>query len=247
MPEALCAAQLDPERVLDPGRFLDYERSVRRSRLVDELAARIDRPGLRVCDVGGASGVFLHELRAHAPYDFAGTILELSDAYREQVVDPELHFVRASVLDSQLPDASFDCIVFRHVLHHLVGETVAETLSLQRHALGEMLRLLAPGGVLLFEEEVNRVRSFSRAVYYLSRFASRRRLRWRYFEAGRVVVSFMMPAEIEDALGQVAQAQPLRVEARDYRARDMGLRWKLTLLMADVGNVFYAIRKLPAG
>ena len=37
----------------------------------------------------------------------------------------------------------------------------------------------------------------------------------------------------------------LRVEARDYRSRDMGLRWKLTLLMADVGNVFYAVRKLP--
>ena len=39
-------------------------------------------------------------------------------------------------------------------------------------------------------EQVNRVKTFSRLVYHLSSLANRRRLRWRFFEAGTVVVSF---------------------------------------------------------
>jgi len=237
------AAQLDPRQVLDPARFRDYEASVRRSRLVDALCERIDRPGLRVCDVGGATGVFLSEVARRGVAPFEGTILEVSPQYRADVVNPALRFVHASVLDSGLPDASFDRIVFRHVLHHLVADSVAESLALQWRALGEMLRLLAPGGLLIFEEEVNRVRTFSRAVYHLSRFASRHSLRLRYFETGRVVVSFMTPAEIEGGLRALHPMYPHAVLERDERSRRMCLRWKLTLLMADVANAFYVVRR----
>lgn len=229
--------------MLDPERFLAYEGSIRTSRLVDRVLRLVDRPGLSLCDVGGASGVFLDEIARRARYPFEGTVLEVRDDYRAHLVRRDLRFLRASILDGSVPGSSFDVVTTRHMLHHLVGATLAETRRLQARALAELVRITRPGGHLVFEEEVNQVAPFSSAVYYLSRFANRHNLRMRYFETGRVVVSFMTPAEIAAVLDPLAATGAIEIEEREYLARDVGLRWRLTLLMADVGNQLYVIRR----
>ena len=134
-------------------------------------------------------------------------------------------------------------VTFRHVLHHLVSDSSSHTLSVQRHGLSQMLRMLRPGGHLVFQEQVHQVKLFSRAVYHLSRLASRYRLRMRFFEAGRVVVSFMTVEEVDKALQSLSDRDALEVVDSCYRPRSVQLRWKLTLLMANVGDAFYVIRK----
>jgi ubiquinone/menaquinone biosynthesis C-methylase UbiE len=235
--------QLDPHSTLDPERFLDYEQSVKRSALVDRALKVIDRPGMRVCDIGGASGVLLTEIARQCPHPIQSTILDVVGSYRARLVDPTIEFVQASIVDNQLPSACFDVMTARHVLHHLVGDTVEQTLALQRRAVAEMLRMTRPGGYLLIEEEVNRKHSFSRMIYYLSRFTSRHRIRVRFFETGRVVVSFMTPAEMAEAVDDVARTTSLQVLETRYVARVVQWRWRLTLLMADIGDLLYVIRK----
>ena len=131
----------------------------------------------------------------------------------------------------------------RHVLHHLVSDSAAGTRALQRRGIAEMLRLTRPGGFLVFQEQVHYVRPLSRSVYYLSRFANRHGLRLRLFEAGKVVVSFMTPREIGDDVEAAGRELPLVVEAYSDVPRQVALKWKLTLLMANVGDVVYAIRR----
>jgi hypothetical protein len=109
-----------------------------------------------------------------------------------------------------------------------------------------MLRLLAPGGHLIFQEQINRVGLFSRLVYHLSSFTSRRRLRWRYFETGVVVVSFMTPSEVAQAISSLANETPIEVVHSSFERRQDPLRWRVTLLMAFGGDVTYVIRKLQA-
>ncbi|NOX59387.1 MAG: class I SAM-dependent methyltransferase, partial [Planctomycetes bacterium] len=192
------AVQLDPRATLDPDRFMDYERSVLRSRLVDSLHAVIDRPGLHVCDVGGATGVLLQKLREHSQHPFEATVFEVNEAYADRMAHPSIAFRQGSIVDNDLPAGSFDVVTCRHIIHHLVADSVAETLTLQRKAIAELLRITKPGGYLIFEEQVNLVKSFSRTVYHLSKLANRLRFNWKYFETGGVVISFLTPGEISE-------------------------------------------------
>jgi SAM-dependent methyltransferase len=240
---AAVNAQLDPRQVLDPDRFRDYEQSTARSPLVPALLSRIDRPGLSICDVGGATGRFLDLLAHRAAHPFDGTVLDVLPDYRTHLVNPAFDFIVASIVDNALASDRFDIVTARHVLHHLVAGSVAATADLQRRGLAEMLRLARPGGHLVFQEQVHYVRPLSRAVYHLSRLASKHRLRVKTFEAGKVVVSFMTPEEIRGALADIGRSVPLSVEAYSDEPRQVALKWKLTVLMARVGDVVYAIRK----
>jgi SAM-dependent methyltransferase len=237
------AEQLDARSSLDPERFSEYERLFDRTWMLEQCLARIDRPGLRVCDVGGATGVFLDELARRSRHPFEGTVLEVDERHRERLVRDDLRFLHGSILRNQEPDAAYDIVTFAHVLHHLVADSAAESFALQQHALAELLRIVKPGGYLIFEEQVNQVRPFARAVYELSRWANKLNFHWSYFEAGTVVVRFMTPREIDACLAEHAKAGRAHVDVRHFTHWKMPLRWKLTLLMSRVGANGYVVKR----
>lgn len=229
--------------VLDPERFLDYEHGVVHSRLVDQVLGLIDRPGMELCDVGGASGRFLSEVAGRSEHPVRGTVLETVEDYRARLVDPQLVFELGSIVDPEVEPERFDVVTARHVLHHLIGPTLSRTKANQVVAVDHMVRMVRPGGYVVFEEEVNRSRPFARLVYLLSKLAHRYRLKSRTFEAGKVVVAFMTPVEIDRAVKSAIEKHSAEVRLREYRRREVDLKWKLTLLMADVGDLLYVIRK----
>jgi 2-polyprenyl-3-methyl-5-hydroxy-6-metoxy-1,4-benzoquinol methylase len=237
------AEQLDAQSSLDAKRFSEYERLFDRAWMLEQCSARIARPGLRVCDVGGATGVFLDSLAQRAAHLFEGTIFEVDARHREHVVSSDLRFLNGSILDNDVPDASYDIVTFAHVLHHLGTDSAAGSHALQQRALGELLRITRPGGYLIFEEQVNRVKPFARIVYELSRWANALGLQWSFFEAGTVVVRFMTPAEIETCLADQAASGRARIETRHFTPWQMPWRWKLTLLMARVGASGYVVER----
>ncbi len=237
------AGQLDTQRVLDSERFGEYERFFDRTWMLERCLARIDRPGLQLCDVGGATGVFLAQLAERSSHPFTGTLLEVDAGHRARLVQEDLRFVHGSILENDLPGGAFDIVTFAHVLHHLVADSAAETRELQARALDEMLRITKPGGYLIFEEQVNRVASFARGVYELSRFANRAGLRSKFFEAGTVVVRFMTPGEIESDLEVHVREHRARVEEHVLTPWNMPWRWKLTLLMSRVGCVAFVVQR----
>jgi SAM-dependent methyltransferase len=239
--------QLDPAQILDAERFMQYEGLLSRAWTLERLQKLIDRPGMAVCDVGGATGRFLDELARSARFPIRAAVLELDERYRAQLARPDLDFVHGSILENDLPADRFDVVTFQHVLHHLVSDSARATRKLQEAALAEVVRITRPGGHILFEEEVNRVKPFSRLVYELSRLANRLRLRWRYFEAGTVVVHFLTPEEIEGMVQAHAHAGTLSVLERGYVPWDMPWRWRLTVLMSRVGSISYLLRKRAAG
>lgn len=233
------AQQLDPDAVLTPQRFLDYEQSVKRSAIVEAVLGLVT-PHATLCDVGGASGVFADMVRQRSPAPIRANVLEVVAEYREKLVSPDIGFVHASIVDGPLPHERFDIVTARHVLHHLVGSTIADTAALQQRGLRRMLQLVKPGGHLVFQEQVLRVKPFSRAVYVMSRFAHRRSLNVRYFDTGTVVVSYMTPGEVDSIVrsmddGIVVTAARL--------PRVVQWRWKLTILMAATVDVLYVIRR----
>jgi len=235
-------AQIDPDAHLDSERFLDYEPKVKASPLIPHTLDVIDEQHKRICDVGGASGMFLDEVMTRSPVALEATVMEVSETYRDKLLSDKIGFLHASILDNDIADDSFDIVTFRDMLHHLVGDTVGGTLANQRRAFDELLRIVRPGGYLIFEEEANNVRLFSRIVYAMSRFANRHRVRCRFFEAGTVIVSFMTPREIRDILAERTDSFGLEILVSSVTPQPMPLRWRLTVLMGSVAYATYVIR-----
>ena len=238
--------QLDTTQILDADRFAEYEEQLSRSWMLDRIVERIDRPGLKVCDVGGARGRFLEDLSNRSPHPIECTILEVDDRHREHRVNPDFRFVHGSVVDNDIPDGTFDFVTFQHVLHHMVSDTQAHTRELQEKSLAEMLRITRPGGFVVFEEQANRIAPFARLVYWMSRTANRSGLRWRYFDVGGVVVSYLTPGEIRSAVERLRERGALSVEAEEFTPWGMPWRWRLTLLMAWTGAAGWVLRRAGA-
>jgi 2-polyprenyl-3-methyl-5-hydroxy-6-metoxy-1,4-benzoquinol methylase len=93
-------------------------------------------PG-RLLDVGCGDGAFLREAAGHG-WTVTGT--EFSSAGAQLAHAAGISVFTGELWEAQLPEADFDAITCWHVIEHV---------SDPRRLLGEMYRLLKPGGVLV--------------------------------------------------------------------------------------------------
>ncbi|NUQ37276.1 MAG: class I SAM-dependent methyltransferase [Caldilineales bacterium] len=214
--------------------------------LLSWLAARPDfapAGGLRLCEFGGGGGVLLKRLEDGLPPPVTLVNAELVDAYRQHQASPAIQFRQASVLDSGFAAGAFDVVIMRNVLHHLIGDSLAQTRQNQAHALAELRRVTRPGGLVLIQEQVNARAWAAALLFYLSRAAARLRLNLPAFEVTpHTIVAYLTPAGLRQLCAR--HASPAAWQADIYRRRQVGLRWRLTLLMANNGDALIALPKL---
>ena len=122
---------------------------------------------IEICEFGGGAGQLLGEIRKSYP-NYSYSNVEIVNDYKQFLVSKEIAFVLGSVLNSHFPDNSFDVLIMRDVLHHLVGRNYKETLYNQTFALKELKRLVRPGGVIFIEELTNESELATRIIYHLS-------------------------------------------------------------------------------
>jgi len=107
-------------------------------------------------DVGGGNGRFCEQLLSQYPYAH-GTVLDNSElllARNRQ--HPRKSLLRRSVLDLDTVPGRFDLLTFHWLLHHLVGNTYAESRGYQLSALKTARGLLTQRGrVSIFENDYN--------------------------------------------------------------------------------------------
>jgi SAM-dependent methyltransferase len=113
-----------------------------RRRWIREAICRVGSGSERAIEFGPGSGVYLPTL-ARVATTVVGADIE--DVYLGGLVTlqrrfPNVHLVRGDLTRSAFPDACFDLVLCSEVIEHLHESS---------RALGEMGRLLRPGGVLI--------------------------------------------------------------------------------------------------
>lgn len=127
---------------------------------------------LDVAEFGGAAGQLLSAINSKYP-NVNLTNIELVTKYQKKQVLKKIKFINRSILHSGLEKKSFDCIIVRDVLHHLIGKNLVDTRENQIIALKELKRLVRPGGIILIEELVNQSKIAARIIYWLSMLNSK--------------------------------------------------------------------------
>lgn len=136
--------------------------------IMDWLKKRNFRKKIKVCEFGGGAGQLLGQLQKKFPKAHY-TDAEILPQYRNYLVSKNISFMLRSLLHSRFTNRSFDLLIIRDVLHHLVGRNYKESLQNQVKGLRELRRLIRPGGAIFIEEITNGSELITKVIYQLTR------------------------------------------------------------------------------
>ena len=144
-------------------------------------------------EFGGGAGQLLNVIGKKYPKSKLVNA-EIVPEYREWLVSKKIDFRVSSILKSEFPNRSFDIIIIRDVLHHLVANNLKETIRNQKRALQELKRLVRPGGAIFIEELTNGSGSISWFIYYFSRLNAHIGVRIPFLSLDpNVIIHFLKP------------------------------------------------------
>jgi len=195
----------------------------------------------KICEFGGGAGQLLNEIGKFYPK--ADLInVELIGEYKRYMVSKKIKLVISSVLNSKLPNNSFDIILMRNVLHHLIGKNLEETAENQRRALLELKRLIKPGGAVFIEELTNSSAVVCMLLYLLTKLNSKIRLRFFSFYINpNAIVYFFTPGRLSNLYVEIFGKS--NIVAKQIHRVVTDLKSKLLHFGKDRYMVTYVMKK----
>lgn len=180
---------------------------------------------IQTCEFGGGNGQLLHEIQKVFPRASL-TNVEIVEDYKRFLVSPKIKFVVGSILEPDFLNKTFNVVIIRDVLHHLVGKTYQETLLNQKLALTNLKRLVKPGGAIFIEELTNESEIATRAIYYLTRLNTKIGIHIpSVFVSRNVIVAFFTSRRLLALCKQIFGKYIIKVQESAIQ-----LKWYFVLL-----------------
>lgn len=195
---------------------------------------------LEICEFGGGSGQLLNEIRKSYPKTNLTNVEIISD-YKNFLVLNKIKFVLGSVLVPDLASESFDVIIMRDILHHLIGKNYKETMGNQKHALSELKRLVKPGGVIFLEELINESEIATRIIYCLCWLNTKIGVHIpRLFISKNVIVSFLTSNKLINMSNKIFGEKNIKKQELDVK-----VQWYFRLLhfFGGLKKIILSIKK----
>jgi len=194
-----------------------------------------------ICEFGGGAGQLLNEIRKSYPK--ANYInVEIVPDYKNYLPSKDITFVTGTVLNSGFPDNSFDILIMRDVIHHLVGNSYQETVNNQKLALQELRRLAKPGGVIFIEELTNGWIVISLLIYLLTKLNSYIGLRSSVFSINpNTIVLFLTHSGLVRLCEIIFKKK--NILKKDFMKPKMKIGGKMAHFGSPIIKVFLLIRK----
>jgi SAM-dependent methyltransferase len=197
---------------------------------------------LKLGEFGGGGGDLLATIEQLSSRRLHMTNAELVKAYQKHQANKRIVFLERSVLDSKFADNTFDIVMVRNVIHHLVHTSLAKTRENQRHAIRELVRITKPGGLILIDEQINYSPISCTLFFYLSWLATKLKLNIPAFEiTENTVVGYLTRRELANFCKHIVP--PAYWVAYQFHHWPPSRLWRLTGLMEMTGSAFIAMRK----
>lgn len=200
------------------------------------------QPTLSICEFGGGGGDLLNSVDKISKRKLRLVNAELVKAYEDHQAIKKIEFTEKSILDSGFPDNSFDIVMVRNVIHHLVNTSLPKTRQNQRHAIKELIRVTKPGGYILIDEQVNYSAIACTLFFGMSWLATKLKINIPAFEiTENTVVGYLTRRELQQFCRNLI---PMKYWKQDtFRRWPPAFHWKLTGLMNNTGSAFIAMEK----
>lgn len=199
----------------------------------------------KICEFGGGGGNLLQAIQKKSKAKLELHNVELVEMYGKVQVMKSIHFSQGSVLDPQFNDETFDVVIVRNVLHHLVSPSLTITRKNQQQAIRQLDRVTKPGGLILVEEQVNNNSLACSTFFHLSWLATKLKLNIKAFQiTPSTIVGYMSRKQLKQICANVVPANYWLED--EYQHWPPELHWKMTGLMNDTGSAFIAMQKPAA-
>jgi SAM-dependent methyltransferase len=169
---------------------------------------RRNRPG-SVLEVGGGSG-YLLDLIAREERGVRLVNCELAYRTYARQANPAVTLTGGDALRLPFAGGTFDYVVIKNVLHHLVGATRNESRRNAQVAADELRRVTRNGGTVFVVEQFHRHGWCAGLIFRFSLLFSRARIQLVPFGIRRnIIVSFLTPPQIRSLFGGPPAAEVL--------------------------------------
>lgn len=199
-----------------------------RFRFAFEFLRKNACPEKTCMDIGCGSGNILEYIKKELLLDVSG--MDFAENYVAQArARVGCEILKGSILDTGFIDSiqkEYDFVLLGAILHHLVGNTRAQSMDLARLAIGNALKLLKKGGYLIVIENAYSPLFPMDVLFHVKRFMSRlsdSRISFLngWNNIGAPVVSFYS----NDQIREMMSLEIVGHESIDYP--DLSLAWRL--------------------
>jgi SAM-dependent methyltransferase len=190
--------------------------------------------GDRILEVGGGSGAFLDLVLENSNMKDSCNLELAFSSYKNQA-NKSICLMGGDALNLPFKESSFDWVVIKNLLHHLVGRTRGESKKNAKKAVEELIRVLKDGGYVIILDQYNKNTYFSSFLFYLTMVFSIFGVSLGYFGLGKnVIVSFLTP---DETISNLISGGNVNLILNIQHPINLPKRFKLTLLMSNIGRV----------
>ena len=156
---------------------------------------------------GGGSGYFLELVIENTCVKETYNVELVYKTYNKQV-NEDICLMGADALHLPFKNCSFEWVVIKNLLHHLVGRTRKESKAFAKKAVEELTRVTKDGGFIIILDQYNKHRLFSTIIFYLTLFFSVFSIGFKSFWWSKIViVSFLTPDETKNFLMETGNVE----------------------------------------
>jgi|GEM_PF-1803718 len=190
----------------------------------------------KVLEVGGNNGNVIDNIFKYTPIE-EGYNLELTPIFSKYQVNDNIVFINGSALNLPFKDGSFDVVVIRLLLHHLVGSSITGSITNAQRVVDELIRVTRNGGYILIEDIYNKYKIYSSITFYILLILSKLNLSSRFFLIHKnLIVLFLTIKEIRSLLNK----ENVEIVEEEIREPHQPLKFKVTVLLSKTGRIFLA-------
>lgn len=195
-----------------------------------------------VGEFGGGGGNLLKYLADQTGMKGTFTNIELVEKYRKYQVDKKITFIQGSVIDSPFSTGTFDIVIVRNVIHHLVADDLKTTRDNQMDAIRELIRVTKPGGLIIIEEQVNYNLIATLVFFYASKLATVFNIRIDRLQiTPNTIVGYLTRYKLLWMCERHMNRQYWLENS--YEKWNLPWYWKMTGLMNNTGEAFIVMKK----